>query len=300
MTKVAKTIKITIQHEDWLKSNQINFSEWIRKKLDEEIENINKKVLPKKFKAIILAAGKDPLLFPLTEDIPKTMLNVKGKTILQRQIEMLRMFGIQDIAVVRGYKKEQISYPNLVYFDNDDYEKTGSLVSLFHAKDFMDCDCIIIYGDLLFNKEVLKKLISAQADNILVVDRGWKKHYQESQEKHPFLPELTALFDQGKNVAVRTAGVGLPETESTTEFIGLSKISLNACSILNNLYENVYSVNHNKRFHHAKRIHEASLIDFFQELINQGEKISALEIWRNWIDVDTFEDYRKAWKFINE
>lgn len=299
MVKVAKTIKIDTSHEEWLRSNRINFSDWVRNKLNEEMDQKLEKKIENKVKAIILAAGKDSALFPLTDMIPKTMLDVKGKTILQRQIEMLRASGIQDIAVVRGYKKEQINYSNLVYFDNNDYENTGSLISLFHAIDFMDSECIILYGDLIFNKEIIEELVSSTEGNVIVVDRGWKKHYQESMEKHQLLPELTALKDTGQNIEVLTAGVGLQVTESTTEFIGLTKFSLGACSILKTLYENIYSVDPNTKFHQAKQIRNASLVDFIQELISQGETISAMEIWRSWIDVDTFEDYRNAWKLTN-
>ena len=298
MIKVAKTIKINTSHEEWLKSNQINFSDWVRNKLDEAIDQKNKRTIPNKLKAIILAAGKDPSLFPLTAEIPKTMLDVKGKTILQRQIEMLRMVGIQDIAIVRGYKKHQINYPNTIYFDNDNYEITGSLDSLLLAREFMDCDCIVLYGDILFSIDILKNLVSENTTTVMVVDRGWQKHYQESQEEHPSKPELTAAFDRGKHTEVHNVGLGLPETDLTSEFIGLAKLSIRACSMLREFYDNVYIKNPNKKFHQSKRIREASIIGFFQELIDQGEKVTALEIWRNWIDVDSFEDYRKAWKFI--
>lgn len=293
MIKIAKTIKIDTFHEDWLKSNHINFSDWVRNKLDEEIDQKNKSTIPNKLKAIILAAGKDPSLFPLTAEIPKTMLDVKGKTILLRQIEMLRMVGIQDIAIVRGYKKHQINYPNTIYFDNDNYEITGSLDSLLLAREFMDCDCIILYGDILFSIDILKKLVNENMTNVMVVDRGWKKHYQESQEEHPYKPELIAAFDKGQSTEVHNVGLDLPETDLTSEFIGLAKLSIRACSMLREFYDNVYIKNPNKRFHQSKRIREASIIDFFQELIDQGEKVTALEIWRDWIDVDNFEDYHR-------
>jgi len=137
MSKVAKTIKISMRHEAWLKSQNLNFSEWVREKLDEEMGRRHGGGKDNRYKAVILAAGKDKNLFPLTEDIPKTMLDVKGKTILQRQVEMLRFAGIEDIAVVRGYQKQQIHYPNLTYFDNDEYQQTGSLISLFAARELV-------------------------------------------------------------------------------------------------------------------------------------------------------------------
>jgi phosphoenolpyruvate phosphomutase len=300
MTKIPKTIKISIRHEEWIKSQKINFSEWIRKKLDEEIDQQLQMVNSNKFKAVILAAGKDTNLFPLTEDIPKTLLDIKGKSIIQRQIEMLRRVGVNDIGVVRGYKKDQISFPKLIYFDNDDYEHTGTLASLFLAREFMDRDTVILYGDILFETEILKGLLEEQHENTLVVDRGWKKRYQESRERPPYPPELITLSEKGQGIEINSVGVALSDIPSTCEFIGLAKLSSRACSILKTLYTDVYCLDPNKRFHQARHIRTASFVDFVQELLNLGEKISALEIWRNWIEVDTFEDYRLAWKLLDK
>jgi len=298
MTKISKTIKISLQHEQWLKSKNINFSEWIRTKLDEEIRQ---KLVTggEKLKAVILAAGKDKNLFPLTEDIPKTLLDIKGKTILERQIEMLKSVGISEIAVVRGYKKERINFPNLAYFDNDDYENTGILVSLFTAREFMDVNTIVLYGDILFGTDILKKLIEIQNDTTLVVDRGWQKRYQIGQEDHPFPPELTTISERGQEIRINAVGVDISETNSTSEFIGLARLSSNACSILRDIYKKIYCIDQDRIFHKSQQIRKASLIDFIQELLNRGEKVSALEIWRTWIDIDTFEDYRSAWKSYN-
>src|SRR5262249_31168638 len=76
-------------------------------------------------KAIILAAGFEPQLLPLTQDRPKTMLEVKGRTILDRQVEALGRVGIRDVVVVRGYKKEQVSAPGARFVDNDRFAETG-------------------------------------------------------------------------------------------------------------------------------------------------------------------------------
>ncbi len=51
-------------------------------------------------------------------------------------------------------------------------------------------------------------------------------------------------------------------------------------------------------FHSAKCVQKASFVNFIQELIDRNEKVTALEIWRSWIDIDTFEDYRNSWKLI--
>ena len=299
MAKIAKTIKISQHHEKWLKTAQINFSEWVRQRLDEAIEQNTRPTIGS-LKAVILAAAKDKHLFPLTEAIPKTLLDVRGKTILQWQVEMLRAVGIHEIAVVRGYQKEQINYPGLQYFDNDDYLKTGSLASLLTALEFIDQDTIIIYGDILFNIEILKKLVNHQNGTTLVIDRGWEKHYQLSQEDHPNPPELATISETGPELDITALTCGLPVTNAAAEFIGLAKLSSNAGTILKSIVREIFNTDSTARFQSAATIRTATFVDLIQELIKRGEKITGLEIWRTWIDVDTFEDYRNAWNLFDE
>lgn len=298
MTKVAKTIKIETTHEEWLKSKNMNFSNWVRTKLDMEMHESRQGNSVKPYKAVILAAGEDKCLFPLTDEIPKTLLDIKGKTILERQIQGLRSVGIYDIAVVRGYKKHRIDYPGLLYFDNDLYENSGSLVSLLCAKDFMDSDTIVLYGDILFESEILARLVDSKEDTTLVVDRGWKKRYQDSIEGHALPPELTTLAEGDDSTKV--IGIGMAESDLSSEFIGLAKLSISSLKILDNVYKNIYLKNPEQKFHSSNSVQMASFLDFVQELIEQYVNISALEIWRSWIDVDTFEDYRNSWKLIEE
>ncbi|MFH1850925.1 MAG: phosphocholine cytidylyltransferase family protein [Candidatus Neomarinimicrobiota bacterium] len=298
MPKIAKTIKISDRHESWLQSKKINFSEWVRARLDEEIQRTSRRP-DSRLRAVILAAGKDKHLFPLTESIPKALLDIKGKTILQWQVEMLRSAGITDIAVVRGFQKDRIDYPGLQYYDNDDYQTSGSLVSLFSALEFIQKETVVIYGDILFDGEILKKLAESPDHTTLVIDRGWKQHYQDSREAHPNPPELVSITETDNALRVDAVTTEASDSEAVTEFIGLAKLSSHAAESLREACD-YYGTDPEAPFHDALQIRTASFIDFIQELIRRGEKIVGLDIWRTWIDVDTFEDYRRAWNLFNE
>ena len=69
-------------------------------------------------KAIILAAGEGKRLRPLTNNTPKCMVNLFGKSLLQWQIETFRSCQIDDISVVTGYLNEMIKFENITYFEN--------------------------------------------------------------------------------------------------------------------------------------------------------------------------------------
>ena len=59
-------------------------------------------------KAVIVAAGESKRLRPLTDELPKCMLPVEGKPIIERSIDILRDHGISEIGLVVGYLKEKI------------------------------------------------------------------------------------------------------------------------------------------------------------------------------------------------
>ena len=100
-------------------------------------------------KGIILAAGKGERLQPLTDRKPKAMLPICNKPLIEYQIELLRAHGIADIAVVVGYLKEQIEFEDVKYYE--DKLIRGTATALHAARDFIDDDFILIYGDLFFD-----------------------------------------------------------------------------------------------------------------------------------------------------
>ena len=84
-------------------------------------------------KAIILAAGKGSRLGTLTDNIPKGMLKLFGKTLIERQIEIYQKCGIDDITIVTGYKSEIIDFSGINYVKNQDFATTNMNESLFCA-----------------------------------------------------------------------------------------------------------------------------------------------------------------------
>ena len=72
----------------------------------------------KTLNAIILAAGKGERLRPLTDDKPKCMVELFGKSILEWQIEKFQKFGINDITIITGYKSESINHPKFNLLKN--------------------------------------------------------------------------------------------------------------------------------------------------------------------------------------
>ncbi|OGL28019.1 MAG: phosphoenolpyruvate mutase, partial [Candidatus Rokubacteria bacterium RIFCSPLOWO2_12_FULL_73_47] len=117
----------------------------------EEFKEIEREFLPRGVsdaRAVVIAAGSGKSLLPLTQDRPKCMLDIKGRTVLERQLETLRACGLHEIAVVRGYRKETVVAPGARLYDNDAYEETGELASLFAAEPELQGRFVFLYSDV--------------------------------------------------------------------------------------------------------------------------------------------------------
>jgi phosphoenolpyruvate phosphomutase len=256
-----------------------------------------------KVRAVILAAGADDKLLPLTEDRPKCMLDVKGKTILERQVELLNSYGIKDVAVVRGYRKERVDLTNIRYFDNDDYESTGEAVSLFKAESFFDGPLLVIYGDILFEREVLEKLLRSDAPSTIVVDRSWVEHRGRGLPPGQF--DLVRLAEParaesrhlslGEPANVTRIGRRIDSSEADGEFIGMMMLAPEKTKELLEMWHRVSEYLGTRPFQEAATPSKAAVTDLLAELIACGEEIRAVEIYKGWTEVDSFEDYRRVW-----
>ncbi len=105
-------------------------------------------------KAVILAAGKGERLQPLTDYKPKAMLPICNKPLIDYQIEMLKKHGVEEIAVVVGYLEKALrKHLRDVKFFRDEKIK-GTASAVYSARDFIDDDFILIYGDLFFDGSI--------------------------------------------------------------------------------------------------------------------------------------------------
>ncbi len=248
----------------------------------------------RRVKAIIIAAGMSSRLMELTDDKPKCMLDIGGKTILQRQIEIFNQCGIDEITVIRGYKKELINYTGVKYIYNQNYRRNNILESLMYAESDMDGEFIATYSDILFKKIVVEKLLDSKTDISVVIDTGWKSRYK-NRFQHPIEEAEKVIVGDNKVVGI---GKIINPNEAYGEFIGLAKFGNSGAEILKTNYKRVMSEFGDTQFHAATSVEKAYLTDMLQELIDKGYTVSNVDIRGQWMEIDTIEDIdkvRKEW-----
>ena len=134
-----------------------------------EIDEIRETMMASNTKVLIIAAGMGSRIRAYTEDKPKCLLDFGGKTLLQRQLEVYRVCGAKDIALIRGYKGDRIRYEGIRYYENPDYESNNILNSLFHAEEEIDGHVVVAYSDILFESHVVRRLLESEHDISIVI-----------------------------------------------------------------------------------------------------------------------------------
>jgi len=275
-----------------------------------QMEDDERRFLPvgaEKITAIIPAAGFEKHLLPLIQDKPKCLLDIKGKTILERQVATLNEVNIKQIALIRGYQKDKITLPNLRYYDNDQYEDTGELASIFCAEPELTGRCLLLYADIIFETGILHKLLKSPADITIVVDQAWAD--QRAVPRPHVQPDLVVMDapsptsyrfvpPDGPSRLVKI-GQNLDSKQAHGEFIGLAMFSEKGAALLKSVYHD-WASRPAALFHEAPSLQKASLTDMLQELVARGHDVACLTIYKGWMEVDTFEDYQQAWADVKE
>tara|TARA_B100000929_G_scaffold220498_1_gene176984 strand:- start:1728 stop:2522 length:795 start_codon:yes stop_codon:yes gene_type:complete len=239
--------------------------------------------------AIILAAGKGERLQPLTNDKPKCLVELFGKSLLEWQIKAFQSSGITDITIVSGYKSDLINFPEITILKNEKYESTNMVETLFSAKEKMLDSTIVSYGDIIFEKNVLESLINSPNDISVIVDKQWKRLW-EKRFQDPLSDAESLIIEDGCIVEI---GQKVNSYEKICgQYIGLMKFQGSGIDLIKRHYEEAKNqANTGTNPLNASLPFEKSyLTDFLYSLIRGGATIKAVPVNNGWLEIDTLSD----------
>jgi len=125
-------------------------------------------------KAIILAAGRGSRMKELTDERPKCLLELRGRPLLDWQLDSLHAAGIEEIGIVTGYKREMLASRRLTEFYNSRWAATNMVSSLACAEDWLQSEsCIVSYSDIFYHPEAVKALMRCDAPLAVTYDPNW-------------------------------------------------------------------------------------------------------------------------------
>lgn len=244
--------------------------------------------------AVILAAAASPELGELTEACPKAMLDIKGKPLLAHQIEALNDSGIKDVSVVVGYQKDAVKAANVTRFEAD--ESGGEVSSLMAAAEKLDKRSVILYGDILFDPQIVQRLLQNSGDIVLVVDRD----LDSGRTKRDLVALADATETNGRYITAQrpqaVTAIGQEISGAAGEWVGILMLSEQGAETLKQTYAALQAKG--GAVHQAESLDKAALTDLLMAVIEAGNEVQAIETFKGWMEVDSFEDYRRAWAHV--
>jgi L-glutamine-phosphate cytidylyltransferase len=243
-------------------------------------------------KAIILAAGLGSRLDKYTKNLPKGMLKVYGKSLIERQIETFKRCSIKRIIIVTGYMGNKINFPDVTYYQNRLFDSTNMVESLMCAREELEEDIIISYGDILFEERVLKQMLDSDNDITVAVDREWKEYWQSRHGDTSFDTESLRLDKHENIIEIGTPDPDVDDVDG--RYVGLLKFSSKGTQIMKKVYDKAKEDYSGKPWRSSKSFEQGYMTDLIQEIIDSGYAVKAGIIEKGWLEFDTNEDYEKV------
>jgi len=184
-----------------------------------------------KVAAIILAAGLGSRLNEMGRLAPKGLLRLGAKSIIEESILRLLANGMERIVIVTGHLPEQfdpleVSYRGVVELvHNPQFADSGSMYSLFCARDLVEEDFLLLESDLVYERRCLTACLAAPSRNVVLLT-GFSQTSDEvfvatrSGYLHSMSKDRRALAEEA------------PDCEIKGELVGISKISRELFSIM--------------------------------------------------------------------
>ena len=234
-------------------------------------------------KAIILAAGLGSRISPLTDNCPKSLLQIGGKTILEMMIAQIQENGINDVTFVLGYLQQNImdhvktNFPelNAQFITNPRYTETNTGYSLMLAIESMQGTAFVKFdADVVFDSQILKILIESDAENCLCIDKNINLDAEE----------IKVIIDKTNRVLKASKTVN--PKDAIGESIGIEKISSHTSRLLLAELQSMMKDDRN-----LQEYYEGA----YERLIDKNVTFQALDITGlKWTEIDTKEDFKVA------
>ena len=230
---------------------------------------------------VILAAGMAKRLRPLTDTRPKCLLEVGGRTLLQRTVDAMTATGIRELVVVTGYRAEMITafltnhYPDLTFhfLHNADYEHNNNIYSLWMAGQVVrGHDVLLMDSDILCDPETVAR-VARQEGSALALNR-----HDLGEE------EMKIVVDSAMNITAISKTC--PVEDAIGESVGIEKMTATYSEALFRELDQM--------------IEHEGLVDIFYEraferLIPQGHTFRVVDTTDLFsYELDTPEDYQQA------
>lgn len=257
-------------------------------------------------KVIILAAGQGTRLRPLTENMPKCMVPVCGKSLVERQIATMVACGIkeEDIYIVTGYRedvlKTHLNSHAVNFITNEQYMSTNMVCSLMCAAPVMEDDVVVSYGDIIYTPEVLNSLLHSEDPISVIIDDGWESYWKMRGEDW-FSDAETLKLDPARGI-VEIGQKPKTVADVQSQYIGLMRYRGKGLARVKDIciQAKARSEAGQALWHTTRDYAHMYMTDLLQALIDVGGQLTPVHIQRGWYEIDDPADLKLVEKELSK
>lgn len=241
-------------------------------------------------KAVILAAGRGSRLHPFTENCPKCLTELGGRTLIETQIDVLREAGVDDIIIATGYLSEMLALPGTRQIHNPRWAETNMVETLFCAEHLFGNDLIVSYGDIIYEPRIIKALLASPHDISVVLDNGWRTYWESRFEDPLSDAETLSLDDKGRITEIGSPAQHLDDIEA--QYTGLMRFRGPGITALVMARRGLGD--QPRPWMETRPLEQAYMTDLLMEMILTGHDVQGVPVDRGWFEIDTPKDLEVA------
>ncbi len=235
-----------------------------------------------------------------TNDVPKTMVKVMGRPMLDWVLEALAQAGFnkRDVVFICGYAEEVVRsrYPEFTFVKNEDWQNNNILLSLLCAREHLTSGFVSTYADIVYEGAVALKLVNAPEDIVLGCDTRWRRRYTTRQQ-HPET-DAEKLRADGRRVVELSRRIESERAQG--EFIGVMKLTAAGSGAFLDAFDRARASFAGRTYREGRSFEKAYLIDLLADMLEQGSAMFREDTAGGYMEIDTLEDLGHAERWWNE
>ena len=231
-------------------------------------------------KAVVLAAGRGRRMGGGTENLPKCLMTLWGRTLLDHCLGGLQKAGFspRDIGIVTGYRREMLDAPGFSYFQNAEWESTNMFVSLTTASEWLRSEaCVVSYSDIVFSPDAVMKLVASARELSITYYAGfwelWSERFQNP------LDDLETFKQLGGNL-LEIGKKPVSKEDVQGQYMGLLRFEPSGWD----------KVERAVKLPMPKTVDKLDMTTLLQHLIDLGCPVEAIETGGPWFECDNMND----------
>jgi choline kinase len=245
-------------------------------------------------KAVVIGAGRGNRMGPKTAEVPKALVSVMGRPILDFVLEALAAggFGRKDVVFIGGHGESTVRarYPDLTFVTNADWENNNILLSLLTARTYLGEGFVSTYADIVYEGDIVEQLVRSREHITLGCDTAWRRRYV-GRSQHP---ETDAEKLRADGTRVLELSRRIESEQATGEFIGVMKLSSDGAGEFLEAYDRAHARYPEGEFREGRTLRRAYLIDLLQHMLEAGSEMHRVDTHGGYMELDTLQDLEAA------